>query len=214
MSTLFSKGTFKPIDTCFMTEAMTALDSLSDVQNKYQKGDIDNFLNELHDSVVGHYLGFNLINIEKHGFDCKLDNDKDVFLESKVASISAGTWSATFNDTTLEKANAFKNPNVWLALSVWLDASKLLFICYGQHPGIGDFLEERVTSFLGGHGIRSTQTISFSKLIKDFGFRILSISKTPQELISFLALKSREFPKYIKPNIIDTLPFDGITIKQ
>ncbi len=213
MTTLFSKGTFKPIDNQFMTDAMGALDSLSEVQLRYKKGDIDNFLNELHDSVVGHHLGFNLINVDKHGFDCKLDEHHDIYLESKVASFNAGTWSATFNDTTLEKAEAFKSPNVWLALSVWQDASKLLFICYGKNPEIGEFLEDRVNSFLGGHGVRSTQTIGFSKLVRDYGFRILSISKEPRELISFLALKSREFPKYITPRIIDTLEtFQGLPL--
>ena len=51
MSTLFNKGLFKPIDGTFITEGMLALDSLAKVQAKYKKGDMDNFLNELHDSI-------------------------------------------------------------------------------------------------------------------------------------------------------------------
>ena len=91
-----------------MTEGRVDLLNLAEVQEKYKKGDIDNLLNELHDSMVGYYLGFQYVNIDKHGFDCKYDQDTGIFLESKVASFTASTWSATFNDTNMEKVQAFK----------------------------------------------------------------------------------------------------------
>ena len=143
--------------------------------------------------------------MEKHGFDCKYNNGKAIFLESKVASFSAGSWSATFNDTTLEKAEAFKSDKVWLALSVWTSACDLLFICYGQNPKIGDFLEEKVKYFKAGNTVRSTQSISFSKLITDYGFRVLSTSKSPADLRKIIGLKSVQLAKHLTANKIDTL---------
>ena len=61
MATIFEKGDYQPIDGNFMTESVDALRSLSEVQERYKKGDIDNFLNELHDSMVGYYLGFKYV---------------------------------------------------------------------------------------------------------------------------------------------------------
>lgn len=200
------KGNYQPINHEFMTESVKALLGLADVQKKYQKGDIDNFLNELHDSMVGHYLGFQYVNIEKHGFDCKYNLTTPIFLESKVASFSASTWNATFNDTTIEKAQAFKESNLWLALSIWQNAADLLFICYGQHVGIGEYLEKRVRAFLEGHGgVRSTQSVSLSKLIQDYGFRILSIGMQPEDIVALLTLKSKALKKCVTLDLIDTL---------
>ena len=189
-----------------MTEGRMALLNLAEVQEKYKKGDIDNLLNELHDSMVGYYLGFQYVNIDKHGFDCKYDQDTGIFLESKVASFTASTWSATFNDTNMEKVQAFKEKKVWLSLSVWKNSADLLFICYGQHQGIGEFLEEKVKSFLNGTGgVRSTQSISLTKLIQEYGFRILTISKSPEDIMSILTLKSKIFKKCLTLDRIDTL---------
>ncbi|MBR5704483.1 MAG: hypothetical protein IKX21_00770, partial [Deltaproteobacteria bacterium] len=206
MTSLMEKGKYRPINHSFMTEGVAALQRLSEVQDKYGKGDIDNFLNELHDSMVGYYLGFQCINVEKHGFDCKYNMETPVFLESKVSSFAASSWGATFNDTTLEKALAFKEKNLWLALSVWQNAADLLFICYGQHRGIGEYLERRVRAFLDEHrGVRSTQTISMGALMRDYGFRILVTDKEPQKVASLIALKSPSLKKCVTLDRIDTL---------
>lgn len=79
---------------------------------------MDSLTNEIHDSLVAKYLGFKFINVNKHGFDCKLSQSKEIFLESKVADINAKSWNATFNDTTMIKAQAFKDKRVFLALSL------------------------------------------------------------------------------------------------
>lgn len=141
---LFEKGKFISIDRGFMCEGHNALLSISKVQEKYNKKDTDTFINELRDSIAGYTLGFELVNVEKHGFDCKLSKDKDIYLEVKSASFIAKSWQATFNDTTFEKADAFKDKKVYLALAVWEKASDLLFICYGQNIEIGNYLEEKV----------------------------------------------------------------------
>lgn len=141
MNEIFRKGRFEPINNSFIKDSMVILGELAKIQNKYSKQDIDSLLNELHDSIVGKYLGFQLVNTQKHGFDCKLDESHDIFLESKVASYRSSSWAATFNDTTLEKAAAFRTKNIWLALSLWTSASDILCICFDQNPEIGDILE-------------------------------------------------------------------------
>lgn len=200
----FYKGKFEPIDKKFMKDGLEALNQLSNFQSQYSKGDMDTLLNELHDSIVGHYLGFELVNTEKHGFDCKYSHKHDIFLESKVASYSASTWNATFNDTTYEKAEAFKDKKVWLALSIWKSASDLLCICYGQNDRIGDFLKQKVDHFKAGKVVRSTQSISFSTLVFTYGFNILSISYEPEKLKSLLVLENSAFRK-LELSKIDTL---------
>ncbi|MCA6071100.1 MAG: hypothetical protein LE168_01735 [Endomicrobium sp.] len=95
------------------------------------------------------------------------------YLEVKTASYDAESWQATFNDTTLEKANLFKEQNIELALSVWRTASELLFVVYGKNTGIGNFLEEKVKQFKKSKKtVRSTQSISISPLVLKYGFNV------------------------------------------
>ncbi|MDY3669408.1 MAG: hypothetical protein SOZ73_01805 [Campylobacter sp.] len=191
MSDLFSKGSFVPIDKVFVKESLCALDALTEIQNKYKRMDMDTLLNEIHDSMVGDYLGFSLINTEKHVFDCKYSKSKDIFLESKVASYYAKELSATFNDTNLEKAEAFRSSRVWLSLSIWESVTKLLCICYGQNKEIGDFLKNKIIN--RKEGSRSTQSITLSSLIFRYNFKLLAVSCTQNELIAKLALHNRKF---------------------
>lgn len=69
MLDLMKKGNFQPINTRFLVEGHSVLNEVAKVQQKWKKGDTDTFINELRDSMVGHYLGYKLVNIEKHGFD-------------------------------------------------------------------------------------------------------------------------------------------------
>lgn len=194
MNSLFSKGSYKPINKNFLVEGHEILEEVAIVQQKWNKGDTDTFINELRDSMAGYYLGYDLVNTEKHGFDCKKNLEEDVFLEVKSASFASSTWSATFNDTNLEKAQCFKSDNVYLCLAVWKNASDLLFMVYGQNPKIGEFLQQKVEAFLAGvGGVRSTQTIGINKLVFEYGFDIICVNKTKNEVLDILKLKSREF---------------------
>lgn len=207
---LFNKGCFKAISNEFMTEGHEALEELTRIQERYNKPDTDTFINELRDSIAGYTLGFDLVNIEKHGFDCKISN-KNVFLEVKSASFSSSSWGATFNDTTLEKAESFKDKKVYLALAIWKNASDLLFIIYGQNERIGDFLEEKVKWFKAGNTVRSTQTISASQLINDYGFNILAVNKSKEDVLNILRLKSRAFRHLTIQDIQDLSSFIELT---
>ena len=207
---LFNKGTFSPIDNDFMTEGYAVLQQVKKVQEKYEKEDTDTFINELRDSITGYTLGFNLVNIDKHGFDCKMSENEDIYLEVKSASFSASSWQATFNDTTLEKASAFKDKKVYLALSVWRDSSDLLFICFGQNEGIGEYLEEKVNWFKGGNTVRSTQSIPLSKLVFKYGFKILAVGANKKEVCRILRLKNRSFFALNEDDILSLEEYRGV----
>lgn len=206
---IFTKGNFQEIDNNFMTEGVSVLREVQAVQEKYHKNDTDTFINELRDSIVGHYLGFDLVNTEKHGFDCKNPKTSNL-LEVKAASFDTSKWSATFNDTTLEKAEAFKDKKVYLALAVWKDAGDLLFICYGQNRKIGDYLEGRVRWFKSGHTKRSTQTIDLSTLVNAYDFNILAVNKSRQEVLELLRTKNRAFFSLDPARIVELKDFQGI----
>lgn len=194
MSTLFAKGNYKRINTNFLVEGHEILEEVSSVQEKWNKGDTDTFINELRDSMAGHYLGYELVNTDKHGFDCKKNEKENIFLEVKSASFVASTWGATFNDTTIEKAKCFQTDQVYLCLAVWKNASNLLFLVYGQNENIGKFLENKVEKFLSGEGgVRSTQSISITQLVFDYGFDIVCVNKSKDQVKSMLCLKSRRF---------------------
>ncbi|MDR0483673.1 MAG: hypothetical protein LBH40_00130 [Alphaproteobacteria bacterium] len=202
MNNLFDKGNFVKINNHFMSEGIEVLQQVSKVQEKYNKHDTDTFINELRDSICGYYLGFDLVNTEKHGFDCK-NSTTNKYLEVKSASFSANSWSATFNDTTLEKAESFTNNSLYLALAIWKNASDLLFICFGQHPEIGKYLKGKIEDFNNQKSKRSTQTISLTKLIFDYNFKILT-TKSKEDLLQILITKNSTFKK-INPEIILSL---------
>lgn len=203
---LFNKGNFENINKNFILDGRKALNTLKDFQEKYEKPDIDSLLNELHDSIVGNYLGFELINTKKHGMDCKYSKEKNVYLESKVASISSGSITATFNDTTYEKAEAFKDKRVWLALSVWNNALDLAFICYGQNEKIGEFLEKGVKKFKEGKTVRSTQSIGLHSLIFDYDFKIVAIGMSKDEIYKMLT-SIRGYKKLDRDKIVELKDF-------
>lgn len=182
---ILNKGKFQKIDNDFMVEGTLALRELQKVQEKFHRNDTDSFINELRDQIVGYKLGFDLVNADKHGFDCKMSNDR-YFLEVKAASFDSSSWGATFNDTTLEKAEAFKDEKIYLALAIWKDASDLLFICFGQNEEVGNYLEEKVKWFKAGNTVRSTQTISFTKLVFDFGFKIYSVDREDEDVLKLI----------------------------
>ncbi len=207
---LLHKGYFEPIDENFIKEGTEILKQLKVIQEKYQKEDTDTFINELRDSIAGKALGFNLVNTEKHGFDCKEEKNQSIYLEVKSASFIAKTWQATFNDTTFEKAEAFKNKNVYLALAVWNDASDLLFICYGQNREIGEFLEKKVKHFKEGRTVRSTQSIPLSTLVFNYGFKILAVNRSKQEVLNILKAKNLKFKNLTIDNIVSVEEFNRI----
>ena len=197
---LFDKGDFKKIDRNFIEEGLNALKQLSRVQDKFNKTDTDSFINELRDSIVGEILGYHEVNLYKHGFDCKSYHGK--FLEVKNASFSAQSWQATFNDTTYEKAEAFKSNNLYLALAVWDKAADLLMIVYGKNSEIGTYLEKKIDDFKNGKTVRSTQSINMTSLIRNYGFKIVTKDLAKTQVHQLIREKSPILGKSISPDNI------------
>jgi hypothetical protein len=207
---LFGKGNFQTIDNTFMVEGHSVLQEVQVVQEKFGKPDTDTFINELRDSIAGYALGFQLVNLDKHGFDCKISRDREIYLEVKSASFGAESWQATFNDTTLEKASAFKDEKLYLALAVWRNASDLLFICFGQNERLGEYLESKVQHFKDGNTVRSTQSIGLSRLVFEFGFQIYAVNKSQSETMELLRLKNKAYYKLEMASILDIKDFQEL----
>ena len=190
MSKLLNKGKFIPIDEVFLVKSLDVFQNMSELQKEYDKGDTDTFMNEVRDSVAAKYLHFTHINTEKHGFDARrtLSDGNYEFLEVKSASFDAKTWGATFNDTNQEKADAFKNDNVYLCLSLWRYASDPVFFAFGKNPKIGYFLEDKMKNRPAGS--RSTQSISLQNLVNEYGFTIYTTRKNINDTYNILQMKN------------------------
>ena len=174
-SNLFTKGDYRPIPADFRVAGVQALAALTDFQKAFEMFDTDTTVNTIRDAMVGQYLGFDLINFNKHGFDAKADvteqTGSEQFLEIKQCSISSSTLGGVWNDTSEEKAVAFCDSRVFTVVAVWKGASDLQFMVFGRNPALGKEILRRVQT--RKPGARSTQNIPIQKLIKDFGFRVV-----------------------------------------
>lgn len=189
---IFKKGNYVGINNDFITEAIKALQPLYAIQDKYDKHDTDTFINEIRDSLVGRYLGYDLINDHKHGFDGKKAATSQ-YLEVKQASFSSGSWGGTFNDTNLEKAEAFKDKKTFLVVAIWDGMTELLAMVYGQDPAIGYFLEESVNR-VANSSTRSTQSISVSNLVHKYNFKVIAPpNKDKSEIRQLFITKNSAF---------------------
>lgn len=158
--------------------------------------DVDRGVNEMRDGLAGHLIGFKYVNNLKNGFDCANSNGE--MLEVKSINVCAKDWGATFNDTTEEKALSFKSEDVYLQAPVWIDAAKISFFMVGNNPEVGDYLLERVKKYNDNRSsIRCTQTLSVSKLYKDFGFKIVAVDETKEQVANRLKEKYKKAFKNI-----------------
>lgn len=199
-------GKFKRVDEAFMEEAFGAFETLETIQNKYGKTDNDTVINEARDAKVGTVLGYNYVNTDKHGWDAM--NDDGEFLEVKQASATAGHIGATFNDTSLEKADELGKDNLTIALAVWSSLRNLLFVVYGKNPAIGpDMKKKIIIAQEKGHIRPGTQSISMNDLLFKYGFKIKPVSMNKEDIREFLKGKSGFKTYLIKEN--RELPFDN-----
>lgn len=91
-------------------------------------------------------------------------------MEVKQCSIHSNDWQGTWNDTNEEKALAFMDSRLHIAVALWHGASDLQAIVYGQNPKIGEYLKYRMENRKAGS--RSTQSISILRLIREFGLKV------------------------------------------
>ena len=168
---IFKKGDYRPVPPSFRTKGMFALEELTKFQKKFNSYDTDTTINEIRDAIIANYLGFDLLNFDKHGFDAK-HSKKNKFLEVKQCSIFAKRLGGTWNDTNEEKAKAFSDKRLYTAVGVWKGASDLQFIVFGQHKKLGEYLLERVKA-VANSSTRSTQNIPIQKMIKEYKFDVV-----------------------------------------
>lgn len=201
--TIFDKGNYKTVPTEFRTFGIASLQELSKFQEKFEMYDTDTTINTIRDAVIANYLGFDLLNFDKHGFDAKKSNGNH-FLEVKQCSVSSESWVGTWNDTNEEKALAFSDDRLFTVVAVWKGASDLQFMVYGQHKGLGELLHRLVVN--RKEGSRSTQSVSVQKLIKDFNFAVVCPpDKTKEYVLKLLVNYSKTLVDYVELDNIKTL---------
>ena len=194
---IFKKGNYQPIPPSFRTKGLFALEELTKFQKEFAIWDTDTTINEIRDAIVANYLGFDLLNFDKHGFDAK-SSKKDIFLEVKQCSVFSKTLGGTWNDTNEEKAKAFMNKNVYTAVGIWKGASDLQFMVFGQNKALGEYLLKRVKA-VANSSTRSTQTISIQKMIKEYGFKVIAPpDKDKRFVYKILITYQSSFEKFLK----------------
>jgi len=169
---IFTKGDYKPVSYNFRTKGLFALRELTKFQEEFNIWDTDTTINEIRDAIVANYLGFDLLNFDKHGFDAK-SSKTGKFLEVKQCSVFSKTLSGTWNDTNEEKARAFMDERVYTAVGIWKGASDLQFIVFGQNKKLGEYLLQRVKA-VANSSTRSTQSVPIQKMIKEYGFIVIA----------------------------------------
>ena len=185
---IFKKGNYKPIPHSFRAKGIFALEELTKFQVEFDSYDTDTTINEIRDAIVANYLGFDLLNFDKHGFDAK-HSKKNKFLEVKQCSIFSRRLGGTWNDTNEEKAEAFSDKRLYTAIGIWKGASDLQFIVFGQHKKLGEYLLERVRA-VAKTSTRSTQSISIQKMIKEYRFNVVVPPDKNKEFVYKLLINS------------------------
>ncbi|CAC9617414.1 hypothetical protein [uncultured Gammaproteobacteria bacterium] len=194
---IFEKGDYRLVPHSFRTKGIFALEELTKFQSEFKSYDTDTTINEIRDSIVGNYLGYDLLNFNKHGFDAKSSQTNN-FLEVKQCSVFSKRLGGTWNDTNEEKAKAFSNKKLFTAVGVWKGAADLQFMVYGQHKSLGKYLLERVQS-VANTSTRSTQNIGIEKMIKDYQFKIIiPPDKTKEFVYKLLINYKNNVSNYLK----------------
>lgn len=158
------------------------MDCMGIVQNLYGLKHTDTLFNIYHDSITGQLLGFDTMNIGGGGADCKM-KDNSMFLEVKSTqwSDSGLIASVNFTDTTLDKAEAFRDDRLYIGVSVWKNVNELMFLVVGQNSAIGENMAASLKE-----GESKSFRIALSTLIKKYGFKIVPITITKEELIGMI----------------------------
>ena len=55
MNMLLNRGNFQPIDETFLTKSLDVFQRVSNIQEEYDRGDTDTFMNEVRDSMAAFY---------------------------------------------------------------------------------------------------------------------------------------------------------------
>ena len=197
---IFAKGDYQPISSTFRTQGLSLLNEISSFQNKFEIQDTDTAINAIRDSLIANYLGYDLLNMDKHGFDAR-KSKKEEFLEIKQCSFSSNSWGGVWNDTNEEKARAFSDERLFTAVALWKNASDLQFIVYGQNNKLGQDMLSMVRKRKTGS--RSTQSFSIMKLIKNYRFKVVCPPDKNKDFVySLLIAQTKNFADILRKNEI------------
>ena len=197
---IFAKGDYQPISSTFRTQGLSLLNEISSFQNKFEIQDTDTAINAIRDSLIANYLGYDLLNMDKHGFDAR-KSKKEEFLEIKQCSFSSNSWGGVWNDTNEEKARAFSDERLFTAVALWKNASDLQFIVYGQNNKLGQDMLSMVRKRKTGS--RSTQSFSIMKLIKNYRFKVVCPPDKNKDFVySLLIAHSKNCADILRKNEI------------
>jgi len=200
---IFNKGDYRPVPPELRTMGIASLQELSKFQEQFKMYDTDTSINTIRDAIVANYLGYDLLNFEKHGFDAR-KSKVEQFIEIKQCSLNSGSLSGTWNDTSEEKAVAFSDPRVFTAIAIWKGASDLQFMVYGQHNGVGEYLLKRVQERKAGS--RATQKIAIETLIGTYKFNVICPpDKTREYVLQLLIAYKRKLSEYVTLSHIQTV---------
>ena len=188
---IFIKTTDEYLKNC--SDVLQVLDTFK----KHEGGHINLLLEQIKNSIVGHYLGFDETNVEKHGYDGKMttESGQQIYVEEKQLSlIQKHEPKATFNDWTLEKNKDYEKNNVWVAAALWENYSRPLCIVFGKtNEGLSDYLEKETIKRYNSlkkdpnKVLRVSPTVEVTYLVKNCHCKVLSIHDDPETLVEKLA---------------------------
>ena len=182
----FHTGNFLSTNDPKFLQLSSTIAKIGIIQKEFDLKYTDSIFNIYHDGIVGKLLGFNLINIGGGGPDCK--NNNDLFLEVKSIQWNDLGLSnqVSFSDMTIEKAKAFENKNLLIAISLWKNTNDLMFMVVGQNSK----LSERFIEHIKKAGVPSkTINISISTLVRVYNFKVVPISISKEDTLQMLKTK-------------------------
>lgn len=190
---ILTKGTWIKIKKEFVYDCIPVLEKIKWFQKKYNLEDVDTVINAVRDVTIGNYIKADELNIEKHGLDVKFKNK---FVEVKQAVIinkrdKVREPTATFNDTSLEKCEAFRSNNIFIVLAIWESAADLLAMTFGKTKYFAGYLEDRIKN--RKQESRSTQSISLYKLLSEYRSELYcGPGFTPDQVIKRLSVLNKK----------------------
>lgn len=186
-----------------MEEYERLLEKIRYYQEKLGMFDTDRILNEARDGKSGYLIGFNYVNKSKNGFDCK--NEKGELLDVKSINFCSKEWCPIFNDTTESKALEFKSKNVYVQVPIFLNARDISFFMIGNNPEVGDFLLNAAINFKKSNSRRCSPKIEVTQLYSKYGFKIVAVDETKEQVVERLKNKYKKAFKDISVDDIMTV---------
>lgn len=203
----------REMDAEFMKRFAVVMQQTTQLMNDYGFTDTDRFMNEANDTLLASWLGPFVGNHSKHGDDAILYDQMGNMcpLESKVSSVyetraetenheKPRVPSATFNDTTEDKIEAFRQVPSYVGLGVRRNMGDFEFIVVVPSNKIADAIDELHQKQVKAER-RSHQTFEMGRLLNlsEGEGRIVIEDESHRETVEqYLRDLGGNYPKYAK----------------